>query len=116
MVNASLNWASITGIVLCIWALIAAPAASAQLFFVLGRRSDRTTSSILRTIFKVALGCGRFFGSLLLGGILFFQGWKLDPIFQFANFLLVAGLIMESAEGVFHDRREWKNRNKSSST
>ena len=104
MVNASLNWASISGIVLVIWGFIAAPASIAQIVFVLTRRSERRRSAILRSIFKGALGLGRLLGSQLVGGILFFQGWRLDPILMFASLLLVAGLIMESSAGVLRDR------------
>ncbi len=69
MVNASLNWASIVGIVL-------APA--------LARDYD---------VFFAAIG-------LLCGGILFFQGWRLDPILQFGQFLLAGTTVFFAYESV----------------
>ena len=107
MVNASINWASLTGIVLAIFGVISAPASIAQIVFVLNRRTENNRASIIRSMFLFVMGIGRFIGSLLVGGILFFQGWRLDPILQFANFLLVMGLILETSSNVVKDRKEW---------
>ena len=45
----------------------------------------------------------RYFFGLLCAGILFFQGWRLDPILQFGVFLLVLGLVAESIYGMSRD-------------
>tara|TARA_Y100001968_G_C19153420_1_gene617266 strand:+ start:156 stop:458 length:303 start_codon:yes stop_codon:yes gene_type:complete len=37
---------------------------------------------------------------------LFFQGWRLDPILQFGQFLLVGGLILQSLEIYNIDRKQ----------
>ena len=70
MVNASLNWASIVGIVLVLFALF--------LLFLSNQKPKLAGGydSIL------SISC------LLCGFILFFQGWRLDPILQFGQFLL----------------------------
>lgn len=47
----------------------------------------------------------------ICGLILFFQGWRLDPILQFAMFLLAIGIIFESATGIIGDYQKWKVRN-----
>ena len=112
MVNASLNWASITGIVLAIFGVISAPASISQIIFLLDRRTKNNKATITRLICILLMGIGRFIGSLLVGGILFFQGWRLDPILQFANFLLVMGLILETSSNVVRDRKEWLARRK----
>ena len=70
MVNASLNWASIVGIVLAV--------CGAGLYFL---RSFKPALARDYDVFYAAIG-------LLCGGILFFQGWRLDAILQF--YLLVA--------------------------
>ena len=70
MVNASLNWASIVGIVLAV--------CGAGLYFL---RSFKPALARDYDVFFAAIG-------LLCGGILFFQGWRLDPILQFGQFLL----------------------------
>ena len=70
MVNASLNWASIVGIVLAV--------GGAMLYFM---RSFKPALARDYDVFFAAIG-------LLCGGILFFQGWRLDPILQFGQFLL----------------------------
>ena len=70
MVNASLNWASIVGIALVIAGFVP--------FF---KKSISTQyDPFLVPIFW------------LCGLILFFQGWRLDPILQFGQFLL-AGVV-----------------------
>ena len=102
MVNASLNWASICGIVLAIWGLIAAPLAIAQLVIFL-KENNRDSNNILKIIYILLVTPLRFIGSLLIGGILFFQGWRLDPILQFGMFGLVFLYLSESAFGFLRD-------------
>ena len=46
----------------------------------------------------------------LCGLIIFFQGWRLDPILQFAMFLLAIGIIFESAMGIIGDYQKWRVR------
>jgi len=102
MVNASLNWASICGIVLAIWGLIAAPLAIAQLVIFL-KENNRDSTSILKIIYILLVTPLRFIGSFLIGGILFFQGWRLDPMLQFGMFGLVFLYLSESAFGFLRD-------------
>ena len=54
MVNASLNWASICGLMLFLLGLISAPASLANIYFLLNRRSDNTSQIIFMTIYRVA--------------------------------------------------------------
>ena len=71
MVNASLNWASIVGVALVIAGFVP--------FF---KKSISTQyDALLVPVFW------------LCGSILFFQGWRLDPILQFVQFLL-AGIVL----------------------
>ena len=107
MVNASLNWASILGIVLVIWGLIAAPASLAQINYLIRHKPNRKKIDYIKVAFRLAIGVGRLFGSLLVGGIFFFQGWRLDPILQLGVFLLTFGVILESASGVLSDRKSY---------
>jgi hypothetical protein len=82
MVNASLNWASIVGIVLAI--------GGTMLYFL---RTFRPNMARDYDVFFAAVG-------LLCGGILFFQGWRLDPILQFGQFLLAATTVFFAYEAV----------------
>ena len=82
MVNASLNWASIVGIVLAV--------GGAMLYFM---RSFKPALARDYDVFFAAVG-------LLCGGILFFQGWRLDPILQFGQFLLAATTVFFAYESV----------------
>ena len=82
MVNASLNWASIVGIVLAV--------GGAFLYFL---RSFRPALARDYDVFFAAVG-------LLCGGILFFQGWRLDPILQFGQFLLASTTCFFAYESV----------------
>ena len=68
MVNASLNWASIVGLVLFVCGFL-------NLFL---HRNTQASYDLF-----ISVVCW------LCGGILFFQGWRLDPILQFGQFLLV---------------------------
>lgn len=82
MVNASLNWASIVGIVLAV--------GGAALYFM---RSFKPALARDYDVFFAAVG-------LLCGGILFFQGWRLDPILQFGQFLLAGTTVFFAYESV----------------
>ena len=82
MVNASLNWASIVGIVLAV--------CGGGLYFL---RSFKPALARDYDVFFAAIG-------LLCGGILFFQGWRLDPILQFGQFLLAATTVFFAYESV----------------
>jgi hypothetical protein len=82
LVNASLNWASIVGIVLAV--------GGAVLYFM---RSFKPALARDYDVFFAAVG-------LLCGGILFFQGWRLDPILQFGQFLLAGTTVFFAYESV----------------
>ncbi len=82
MVNASLNWASIVGIVLAV----------SGLFFAYIGSNNRELSSGTESFIAAVL--------LLCGGILFFQGWRLDPILQFGQFLLALVVMWVSVENI----------------
>jgi len=82
MVNASLNWASIVGIVLAV--------GGTMLYFL---RSFKPGLARDYDVFFAAVG-------LLCGGILIFQGWRLDPILQFGQFLLAATTVFFAYESV----------------
>jgi len=82
MVNASLNWASFVGIALAV--------AGAGLYAL---RSMRPKVARDHDIFFAAI-------ALLCGGILFFQGWRLDPILQFNQFLLAGSAIFFAVESI----------------
>jgi len=80
VVNASLNLASIVGIVLAVW--------GGGLYFL---RSFKPALARDYDVFFAAIG-------LLCGGILFFQGWRLDPILQFGQFLLAGTTVFFAYE------------------
>jgi len=82
VVNASLNWASIVGIVLAV--------CGGGLYFL---RSFKPALARDYDVFFAAIG-------LLCGGILFFQGWRLDPILQFGQFLLAGTTAFFAYESV----------------
>ena len=102
MVNASINWASLCGIVLATWGLITSPLAIAQLVIFINQ-NNKDSTSILKIIYIFIVTPLRFVGSLLIGGILFFQGWRLDPILQFGMFVFVFLYLSESAYGFLRD-------------
>ena len=85
MVNASLNWASILGIALVITWI---PNLALSI-----KSISRVSSSSSYYIFKLINLLGLITVPTISGAILFFQGWRLDPILQFGQFLLVGHLI-----------------------
>lgn len=82
MVNLGLNWSSLLGIILAI--------AGAGLYFL---RTWRPKLARDHDIFFAAIG-------LLCGGILLFQGWRLDPILAFGQFLLTGTAIFFAVESI----------------
>ena len=108
MVNASLNWASLMGIICFGYGVVAAALTVPQLIFKLQRRADSTPQVVLNTLTTVVQGLGRALALPLVGGILFFQGWRLDPILQFAMALLSAGVIVESVGSLVNDFLAWQ--------
>ncbi len=82
MVNFGVNPASILGIFLAV--------AGASLYFL---RSVRPELSRDHDIFFAAIG-------LLCGFILLFQGWRLDPILAFGQFLLTSSAIFFAVESI----------------
>ncbi|MDY7020678.1 MAG: Ycf66 family protein [Cyanobacteriota bacterium] len=82
MVNLGLNWSSLLGIILAV--------SGAGLYFL---RSWRPKLARDHDIFFAAIG-------LLCGGILLFQGWRLDPILAFGQFLLTGSAIFFAVESI----------------
>ncbi len=82
MVNFGLNSASLLGIFLAV--------AGAALYFL---RTVRPELARDHDIFFAAVG-------LLCGFILLFQGWRLDPILQFGQFLLTGSAIFFAFESI----------------
>ncbi len=82
MVNVGLSWSSMLGVILAV--------AGAALYFL---RSMRPSLARDHDIFFAAV-------ALLCGGILFFQGWRQDPILQFGQFLLTGSAIFFAVESI----------------
>ncbi|UBF29141.1 Ycf66 family protein [Kovacikia minuta CCNUW1] len=82
MVNIGLNLGSLLGILLAV--------AGAALYFL---RSQRPALARDHDIFFAAV-------ALLSGGILFFQGWRLDPILQFLQVLLAGSAMFYAYDGI----------------
>ena len=110
MVNASLNWTSIVGLLVFVYGLATAPLAFAQIFFTLQRRADTSPAVISKTLILFFQALGRGIGLPLVGSIMFFQGWRLDPTLQFSQFILAVGIIFEPAPSIASDDQKWRNR------
>lgn len=116
MVNASVNWASLVGLVLLLAALPGAVTAGLQIAFLLGRRSDTSGGALLATVWRFSTLFARLLLLPLAGGIFFFQGWRLDPILQFGVFLLAAGYLSELAMSMAYEYNSWQQRKRKSTT
>ncbi len=82
MVNIGAGWHTLIAIMLI--------AGGAGLYFL---RSFRPALARDHDIFFAAVG-------LLCGGILFFQGWRLDPILQFGQFMLTGSVLFFAFESI----------------
>ena len=110
MVNASLNWASIVGLVLCVAALPGAVSAGFQIAFLLGRRKDTSGGVIVATIWRFLCLFIRLIFLPMVGLLFFFQGWRLDPILQFGIFLLSLLYLSELSMSMLYEYGSWQKR------
>lgn len=110
MVNASLNWASIWGLVLmALW--VPALVVSLRRFDVsMDRGQPRESLHGLGLAWLLVTLAGRCIALPLVASILFFQGWRLDPILQFGVGLLVMGTLVEAIPAVRADHRALQQR------
>ena len=102
MVNASLNWSSILGLGLILFWIPSYLISLIHVDWLARREVERTQKATEWVVFAVTF-CGRAFCLPFVAGILFFQGWRLDPILQFGVFLLVAGVIAEASRSALSD-------------
>ena len=77
MVEASLNWASIMGIILCF---------TSSIFFIIYFLENERINLINNAIILVS-----FIGGLILS----FQGWRLEPILEFSLTIIILGIFLE---------------------
>lgn len=110
MVNASLNWASLSGLLLFPVGLIGGVLSGFQIYFNLQRRSDTSPAVILKTTLNVLQALGRLIVMPICGFFLFTEGWRLDPILQFGVILIVMGVCYEIFFGVMSDYMRWRLR------
>ena len=108
--NASLNWASICGLLLmALW--VPALVVSLRRFdLLIDRDQSRTSLQGFAFVWFLINLAGRCIALPLVGSILFFQGWRLDPILQFGLSLLVWGTIVESIPSIRADHRALQQR------
>ena len=110
MFAASLNWASIVGILLVVLWIPAFISGVFRIWFVLNRRADTSPRILIKTFFIIFQVLGRAFVIPLAGVIFFFQGWRLDPILQFACSLMAIGIAVEIVPSFIDDYQGWRNR------
>ena len=106
----ALNWTSLSALLLLVLWLVSIPSAAFQIWFLLTRRADTTPQVLISTFLRFVTGIGRLVGLPVVGAILFFQGWRLDPILQAAVLLLTFGLVLESSSGIVADYNGWRAR------
>ncbi|KKZ12323.1 MAG: hypothetical protein TE42_04905 [Candidatus Synechococcus spongiarum SP3] len=110
MVNTSLNWVSLIGLLLFLYAVPAAAMGTAQISFILQRRTDAYPEIFIKAAFIIFRSLRRLICMPFAASIMFFQGWRLDPILQFAVTLLALGVVCESASSIASDYYKWRLR------
>ena len=110
MVMYVLNWASLWGLLLmALW--VPALLVSLRRFDVLmDRDQPRESLQGLGLVWLLVTLAGRCIALPLVGLILFFQGWRLDPLLQFGLTMLVWGTIVESIPSIRADHRALQQR------
>lgn len=114
VVNASFNSASLVGIVLGLSAIPGTATAVLQIASLLGRRKGASGGWIVAAIWRLLVLVARLLLLPLIGGILFFQGWRLDPVLQFACGLLAVGYLSELVMGMVYEYGSWRRRKRMS--
>ena len=112
MINASLNWASLCGIALIVDWFFAVPASGMQIWFLLNRRADPTPELIRTALAKGAFGLLRLVGMPIAAAILFFQGWRLDPVLQWMVCILALGWLSEITASAVTEYSAMRNQDK----
>ena len=92
-----------------IYGLATAPMGVAQIVFTLNRRVDQSWTLGVKSAIHVIQAIGRFVGLPLFGVIMFFQGWRLDPVLQFGVLILVLGIVFEAAPSIAVDYRNFRS-------
>ena len=110
MVNASLNWASISGLLLMALWCPALVVSLRRFDLLMDRSQPRESMRGLDVVLSLISLAGRCIALPLVGSILFFQGWRLDPILQFGLTLLVWGTVVESIPSIRADARALQQR------
>jgi len=106
----TINAATVLGFFVFLFSLPLAVLAVVQVFLNLQRRADTSPAVILKSILILFQGFGRFFLLPIAGWFLMTLGWRLDPILQFAFFLLVIGILLESTSSIVSDYYKWRYR------
>ena len=77
---------------------------------LMDRDQPRESLQGLGLLWLLVTLAGRCIAIPLVGSIMFFQGWRLDPLLQFAFALLVWGTIVESIPSIRADHRALQQR------
>ena len=77
---------------------------------LMDRDQPRESLQGLGLLWLLVTLAGRCIAIPLVGSIMFFQGWRLDPLLQFAFTLLVWGTIVESIPSIRADHRALQQR------
>ena len=77
---------------------------------LMDRDQPRESLQGLRLVWLLVTLAGRCIALPLVGLILFFQGWRLDPLLQFGLTMLVWGTIVESIPSIRADHRALQQR------
>ena len=85
---------SMSGVFLIIFGLPAGLVSLIHLIILIRNFADFSSSVITTIVSFVFKSLGRLIFLPLCGAILFFQGWRLDPIIQFGQGILVLGVII----------------------
>lgn len=110
VVQGSLNWSSVVGLILFLAALPGAVAAGFQITFLLGRRKDASSAVLVAAVWRFLMLFARLLLLPLVGSIFFLQGWRLDPVLQFGVFLLALGYLSELVVSIVYEYGSWQKR------
>ena len=105
-----MNTASLVGVILWVMSFPMTFVGGAHLWFVVMRRADTSPFVLLKALWTSQLLGFRVVIPPLLGSVLFFQGWRLDPALQIPAVLLALGILCEAITSVAADYYKWRYR------